>query len=142
MKHRHLYLSVLALLLSRPALADSKLYGDTDPGTPFPEKSTVQRNGTISRMVVLYSYRHMKAGMMYHSGKNETYYYGSTKVVFDFDCAKKRSRIMQTVFFSDQEGKGSIVHDLSSPGDWVHESDYRNPKSAISIACSTSPSKS
>ena len=142
MRTRYAYLPALAaLLVTQLALADSKLYGDSDPGTPFPDKSTVQRDGDVSRMVVLYTYRRMKSGTMYHSGKNDTYYYRSTKVVYDFNCTKKRSKIIQTVFFSDQEGKGNIVHDLSSPGDWTPERDHKNPNSAINIACSSPVAK-
>lgn len=142
MKIRYAILPALtALLLVQPAFAESKLYGDSDPGKSFPDKSTIQRNGDISRMVVLYKYRRMKNGTTYHSGKNDTHYYGSTKVVYDFNCAKKQSKIIQTVFFSDHEGKSNVVHEQSSPGDWTTEHDHKNPKSAINVACNTASTK-
>ena len=117
--------------------ADSKLYGDPDPGTPFIDKNTIEKNGALSRMVIMYSYKRMKSGTVYHSGKNETYYYKSTKVLFEFDCDKKRSRILQTVFFSDQEGKGNLVHDQPSVGDWSPQPGKPKATSAIAIACKT-----
>ena len=131
-------LTAAAILFATAVHADSKLTGDTDPGTPFPDKSTVQKNGPLARIVVLYIYRHMKSGTVYHSGKNEVFYFGSTKVKFEFDCPKHRSRVLQTVFFSDQEGKGNVVHNQTAAGNWAFEPDYKNPLGAFSIACRAS----
>jgi hypothetical protein len=129
----------LAISLCAPALhAESKLYGDPDPGTPFIDKATLEKHGAMSRMVVLYSYKRMKSGTVYRSGKNDTYYYKSTKVLFEFDCEKHRSRILQTVFFSDHEGKGNLVHDQPSAGEWIQEPVRQNAVNAISVACSLS----
>lgn len=134
------YLLGGAMILSVTAVhAETRSYGDTDPGTPFPDKSTVQKNGPLARIVVLYTYRHMKSGTVYHSGKNEIFYFGSTKVKFEFDCPRHRSRVLQTVFFSDQEGKGNVVHDQTAAGNWAFEPDYKNPLGAFSMACHANP---
>lgn len=135
MKKLSLCLSIALLAFTQLVHAESKLYGPTDPGTPFPDKSTIETNGTHARMVVLYAYKRMKSGTIYHSGKNERYYYRSTKVLFEFDCAEKRSRILQTVFFSDKEGKGNLVHDQPSAGDWSSDTDAKNSNSIFSMAC-------
>lgn len=127
---------VLAHLLAAALMMSvTTAHGDTDPGTPFPDKTTVQKKGNLVRIVVLYSYRHMKSGTVYHSGENKIFYFGSTKVKFEFDCSGHRSRVLQTVFFSDQEGKGNVVHNQTAAGNWAFEPDYKNPLGAFSIAC-------
>ena len=127
--------SAATILFATSVQADNKPHGDTDPGTPHPDKSTLQKEGHLSRMVVHYVYRHMKSGTIYHSGKNEVFYFKSTKVKFEFDCPGHRSRVLQTVFFSDREGKGNVVHNQTAAGNWAFEPDHKNPLGAFSIAC-------
>ena len=140
MKALHLLAPAL-ILCATYVHADSKLQGETDPGTPFPDKSTVKKDGNLARIVVLYVYHHMKSGTVYHSGKNDVFYFGSTKVRFEFDCPRHRSRVLQTVFFSDQEGKGNVVHNQTAAGNWAFEPGYKNPQGAFSIACRANAEK-
>ncbi len=128
-------LTFATLLFSTAVHADGKLHGDLDPGAPHPEKYTTEKDGHLSRMVVHYVYRHMKSGTVYHSGKNAVFYFKSTKVKFEFDCKSHRSRVLQTVFFSDHEGKGNVVHNQTTASKWTFEPDHKNPLGAFSIAC-------
>ncbi len=128
-------LTAATILIATCVHADSKPHGDTIPGTAVPEKFTIEKDGHLARMVVHYAYRHMKSGTVYRSGKNEVFYFKSTKVRFEFDCPSHRYRVLQTVFFSDREGKGNVVHNQTTAGKWAFEPDYKNPLGAFSIAC-------
>ncbi len=86
-------------------------------------------------MLVLFSYRHMKSVTVYHTGKDDTFYYSATRVLIEFDCEKNKSRIVKTFFYSDNEAKKKPVYTQSSKGEWKLETDRSNPKSLIRAAC-------
>jgi hypothetical protein len=79
----------------------------------------------------------MKAVTVYHTGKDDTFYYIATKVLIEFDCEKNKSKIIKTFFYSDNEAKKNPVYTQSSKGEWKLETNRSNPKSLISAACDT-----
>jgi hypothetical protein len=123
------------IIVSASIHAETKVYADPDLFAAFPDKSSIQRRNTISQMLVLFSYKHMKSVTVYHTGKNDTFYYSATKVLLEFDCEKNRSKIIKTFFYSDNEAKKGLVYEQSSIGEWKNETDRSNPKSLIQAAC-------
>jgi hypothetical protein len=96
------------LLLAAMIHAETKVYADPDQLAAFPYKSSIERRNTISQMLVLFSYRHMKSVTVYHTGKDDTFYYSATKVLIEFDCEKNKSRIIKTFFIQTMKRKKSL----------------------------------
>lgn len=115
--------------------AETKLYADPDLIAAFPDKSSIERQKNSAQMLVLFSYKHMKSLTVYHTGKDDTFYYSATKVLIDFDCKNNRSKILKTYFYYDGEAKKSPIYVQSTPGEWKPEADRGNPKSLIQVAC-------
>ena len=130
-------LLVAGILVAATIHAETKVYADPDLMAAFPDKSSIERRNTISLMVVQFSYRHMKSVTVYHTGKDDTFYYSATKVLIEFDCEKNKSKIIKTFFYSDNEAKKKLVYTQSSRGEWKLETDRSNPKSLIRAACDT-----
>lgn len=130
-------LLVAGLLVAASIHAETKVYADPDLLAAFPDKSSVERRNNISQMLVLFSYRHMKSVTVYHTGKDDTFYYSATKVLIEFDCEKNKSKIIKTFFYADNEAKKKPIYTQSSKGEWKLETDRSNPKSLIRAACDT-----
>ena len=130
-------LLVAGILVAATIHAETKVYADPDLHAVFPEKSSIERRNSISQMLVLFSYKHMKSVTVYYTGKDDTFYYSATKVLIEFDCEKNKSKIIKTFFYSDNEAKKKLVYTQSSRGEWKLETDRSNPKSLIRAACDT-----
>jgi len=128
---------VAGILVTASIRAENTVYADPDLLAAFPYKSSIQKQNTVSQMLVLFSYKHMKSVTVNHIGKNDIFYYSATKVLLEFDCEKNRSKIIKTFFFSDNETKKNPIYTQSSRGEWKQETDRSNPKSFISQACDT-----
>ncbi len=113
-------------------------YGNAEIASVFPMQDTVERKGHTATMVVLFSYKHMKAGYVTNKSQPKAYYYNSSKTTIAFDCKRKKSRIISTVFFSDRSGLGNVVHEQEAIGAWVDEHDRRPGESQFAIACKLS----
>ena len=137
MKTLRYLLLVAGIVVAASIHAETKVYADPDLMAAFPDKSSIERRNTISLMVVQFSYRHMKSVTVYHTGKDDTFYYSATKVLIEFDCEKNKSKIIKTFFYSDNEAKKKLVYTQSSRGEWKLETDRSNPKSLIRAACDT-----
>jgi hypothetical protein len=135
MKKKQALILMIGLLVASFSQAETKAYADPDIKAAFPEKTSIERQKTISRMLVIFSYKHMKSITVYHTGKDDTFYYSSTKVLLEFDCEKNRSRIIKTFFYSDNEARKNLVYEQLSAGEWKNEVDRSNPKSLIQVAC-------
>ena len=135
MKKKETLVLVIGILVASFSQAETKAYADPDLKAAFPEKTSIERQKSIARMQVIFSYKHMKSITVYHPGKDDTFYYSSTKVLLEFDCAKNRSKIIKTFFYSDNEARKNLVYEQSSAGEWKNETDRSNPKSLIQVAC-------
>ena len=130
------YLILLAgICAATYSRAETKLYADPDLIAAFPDKSSIERQKNRAQMIVLFSYRHMKSLTVYHTGKDDTFYYSATKVLLEFDCKNNRSKILKTYFYYDFEAKKSPIYTQTTPGEWKPEVDRANPKSLIQAAC-------
>ena len=108
MKTIRYLLLVAGLFVAALIHAETKVYADPDLLAAFPDKSSIERRNTISQMLVLFSYRHMKSVTVYHTGKDDTFYYSATKVLIEFDCEKNKSRIIKTFFIQTMKRKKSL----------------------------------
>ncbi len=131
----------LPLLLSFPLLALAGAGGAGDIATAFPVKETIKRHGDRATLVVVFSYRRMKTGYVTNKESPKAYYYNSAKATVEFDCKRKKSRIISTVFFSDRSGLGNIVHRHDATGAWADEHDRRPQESHFAMACESSAAK-
>ncbi len=126
---------VLLLLLPAPLIALAGAGGAGDIATAFPVRETIERRGDRATLVVLFSYRRMKTGYVTNKESPKAFYYNSSKATMEFDCKRKKSRIISTVFFSDRSGLGNIVHQQDAKGAWADEHDRRPQESHFAIAC-------
>ena len=130
------FLLTTCLLLPTPIMATAADgYGNAEIASMFPMKGTIERKGDMATMVVLFSYKRMKAGYVTNKSQPKAFYYNSSKATIAFDCKRKKSRIIGTVFFSDRSGLGNVVHEQDATGAWVDEHDRRPQESHFSIAC-------
>jgi hypothetical protein len=89
---------MIGILVASYSPAETKEYDDPNLKAAFPEKSSTNRQKSIARMLVIFSYKHMKSITVHHKGKNDTLCYSSTKVLLGFDFEKNRSKILKTFF--------------------------------------------
>lgn len=131
-------LSLFALPMLSPAATPAIGYGNAEIASVFPMKDTIERKGEHATMVVLFSYKRMKAGYVTNKSQPKAFYYNSSKATIAFDCKRKKSRIIGTVFFSDRAGLGNVVHEQQAAGEWVDEHDRRPQESHFAMACDPS----
>ena len=100
-------LFVLLMMTCSVAWADWELLvEDTERKTIwYIEKSSVQREGVISKMW------HMTNFLSTRKSKDGKPY-KSEKVFYGYDCKTKRSNIYKAVRYSQLDGKGSVVDSL------------------------------
>ncbi len=128
-------LSLFALPMAPLAAATATAYGHPEIASVFPLKDTIKRKGEQATMVVLFSYKRMKAGYVTNKSQPKAFYYRSSKATIAFDCTRKKSRIVGTVFFSDRAGLGNVVHEQQAVGAWADEHDRRPQESHFAMAC-------
>lgn len=129
------------LLLTAPLTAMAGAGGAGDIATAFPIKETIERKGDRATMVVLFSYRRMKTGYVTNKESPKAFYFNSSKATVEFDCKRKKSRIISTVFFSDRSGLGNVVHQQDAAGAWADEHDRRPQESHFAMACDAAAAK-
>mgnify|MGYP003351650506 CR=1 FL=1 len=115
--------------------AETKPEAEPDGSAAWPDKSSSERQKKLAQRRGRGSYRHMKSLTVYHTGKDDTFYYSATKVLLEFDCKNNRSKILKTYFFYDSEAKKSPIYTQTTPGEWKPEVDRDKPKSLIQAAC-------
>ena len=100
-------LFVLLIMNCSVSWAEWELFGeDTERKTIwYIEKSSVQREGVISKMW------HMTNFLSTRKSKDGKPY-KSEKVFYGYDCKTKRSNIYKAVRYSQLDGKGSVVDSL------------------------------
>ncbi len=124
-------------LLAAPQAVLAGAGGAGDIASAFPLKETIERHGDRASMVVMFRYRRMKTGYVTNKESPKAYYYNSAKATVEFDCLRKKSRILGTVFFSDRSGLGNVVHTQDAVGAWADEQDRRPQESHFAMACDT-----
>ncbi len=138
--------SLSALLLATFASAPASATGVASPARPAATgkseiasslalKETVQRRGQIASVVVLFRYKRIKTGYVTNKEKPQVFYYNASRSTLEFDCDRKKSRIVHTVFFSDRAGLGNVVHQQAARSDWTDEFDRRSLGSPFKLAC-------
>lgn len=100
-----------------------------------PIKSSIQRDGDGASMIVLFTYRRIQSGYFGSTDRPKTFYYNSTRSLIEFDCRDHRSRIVRTVFFSDRDARGNMVHQQEVSGGWIHDDDFTQKESLSFVAC-------
>jgi hypothetical protein len=101
-------LLVAGIVVAASIHAETKVYADPDLLAAFPDKSSIERRNTISQMLVLFSYRHMKSVTVYHTGKDDTFYYSATKVLIEFDCEKINRKLSKLFSIQIMKRKKSL----------------------------------
>lgn len=115
--------------------ADTAVQGNRRIQSISPVKSSIQRDGDNASMIVLFTYRRMQSGYFGSADRPKTYYYNSIRSLIEFDCREHRSRIVRTVFFSDRNARGNLVHQQEATGGWIHDDDFAQKDSLSFIAC-------
>ncbi len=129
------------LLLCVPLTAAAGAGGAGDIATAFPLRETAERHGDRATMVVQFTYRRMKTGYVTNKESPKAFYFNSSKATVEFDCKRKKSRVIGTVFFSDRAGMGNIVHQQNAAGAWADEHDRRPEESHFAMACNAGGAK-
>ena len=80
--------------------------------TFYHDKSTMRRNGTITKMWVMQSYSVIQTN---HEGKN----YKSGKVLYAYDCASETLAGTSLVTYSGSMGKGNVISSITGEESWL-----------------------
>ncbi len=124
-----------ASTMSQNVFADAAGQGNRQIELISPVKSSIQRNGEVANMIVLFTYRRIQSGYFGSAERPKTFYYNSTRSLIEFDCREHRSRIVRTVFFSDRNARGNMVHQQEAIGGWMHDDDFAQKDSLSFLAC-------
>ena len=131
---RFLPLAGLLLFVAPPTVL-AGAGGTGDIVSVLPLRQTIERHGDRATMVVMFRYRRMKTGYVTNKENARPFYYNSAKATMEFDCQRKKSRIIATAFFSDRSGLGNVVHQQDATGAWADVQDRRSQESPMAIAC-------
>lgn len=99
-----------------------------DGDVTYVEKSYIVRNGNLVKMWEMTNLK--SAGVI--AGKA----FMSWKVLVEFDCAQKKSRRLDMIFFSGAKGSGEMTYKLYEPGTWGYVSPGSMGEATFKIACS------
>lgn len=132
-----LLLSVFVAISAQ--LGATPTYGNPEIASSIAMKETLQRQGQLATMVVMFRYKRIKAGYVANKESPRAFYYNSSKSTMEFDCSRRKSRILHTVFFSDRAGLGNIVHQQAARSNWIDENDRRPDLSFFAVACRSNP---
>lgn len=106
---RHCLLAFI--LFSSTVEADWNLVQESVNARLYFEPTSVQRNGSIVKLWVMYTY---KTAQRMRDGTS----YRSTKVQEEYDCATDRLRIVFYAAYSGVDGGGISVHSQNSIEEW------------------------
>jgi hypothetical protein len=106
-------LGILSLvLLSTNAYADWAAVGSGDYiASAYADRATIRRNGTMATMSGMYDFRKQDftpAGLGLYS----------TVVLREYDCEKRRVRLLSSIDFAGQMGTGAAVDKGARTGRW------------------------
>jgi hypothetical protein len=101
-------LFVVLMTVCSVSWAEWKVTGTTDHGqnSVYHDKSTIRRNGAISKMWTLNDYAASRPDI---SGRE----YKSVKNLFAYDCKEETSAITSSIGYDNSMGSGDVVYSHS-----------------------------
>lgn len=110
---RKIVLMILLAVFSSTAAADWFKVGSSDAGnaTAYSDPSTILKNGSKVKMWTLLDFRIAK------TIGDETYL--STRQKNEFDCNKRKIRLLTISMHSGNMGSGNVIYGNSNIGNWL-----------------------
>ena len=129
-----LVLILLGMLLAQPVWAEWLRLGETSSDTGrekafayYFDPATVRKTPNGRRAWAMWSYVQIQDGSF---GKYQT-----SKILYEFDCADERSRILQLTFTSGPMGTGESVFSEAEPGHWLIPTPRSINEGALKAVC-------
>ena len=121
----------LLLLTAQPALADwvEVNFSSKRGMTTYIDPQTVRLHGNLAQMWVLDDFKEAQQSRWSAP-------YRSAKVLQEFDCAEKQSRIVSMTRYAETMGRGEVVLSGDEPdGDWITITSGSIHKLLFKMAC-------
>jgi hypothetical protein len=103
-------LGLLLLFWMTPVLAAWQTVDASGNGTTYADPGTIARSGNSARMWWLLDYasfqRMVEVGYFSHKAQSE------------FDCAQRRTRVLELTLRAEHMGEGKSVYSDETPHDW------------------------
>jgi hypothetical protein len=103
-------LASLLLLLTAPAWAGWKAVDQNGAGAVYADPDTIVRSSDTAQMWWLLDYGAFQR--MVEVG------YFSQKTQSEYDCANRRSRVLELSLRADHMGEGKVIYSDESPHEW------------------------
>ena len=121
-----LIICILSLLIASTALADWKMMFDSDSSTHYMDPTTIRKDGELRRVweIIDSKVRHKKYGYLYHRYRIE------------YDCQKKRSRILFSSLHTGPLASGTIRLSDDNVEAWLEIEPETIEDSIFKVVCS------
>jgi hypothetical protein len=128
-----LVLILLGMLLAQPVWAEWLRLGETN-GTSseiafayYFDPATVRKTPNGRRAWAMWSYEQIQDGSF---GRHQT-----KKILYEFDCAEERLRVLQLSFTSGPMGIGESVFSEAEPAPWIAPSPSTINEGTLKAVC-------
>lgn len=115
------------LILWSPAHADWVQVVSSGDTTVYSDVSGRQRQGDLVKMWSMTDYKQPQAF--------KKIAINSDKSLDEYDCTKRRLRVLSTEAYSSRMGRGNVVHRDSSKSPWIPISSGNGSETLWNIAC-------
>ena len=103
------------ILLSVPAYAEwVDVTRDLEGTTMYVNTEIIRRKGDIVEVLVLFDFSIARR----HTAKGKISFVLSEGNLEQFNCQEERFRVLDTTWFSENMGKGTLIDNLTAEGPW------------------------